>query len=246
MHFYKKNESNTWIERVKYLMVFLHYGILVNIFSGNIRYLPFRKKCLCRSVDLIRHGKTEAIEKKEFMSDTSCNARLSDVGKAELSAAAHQICGNLPDAILVGPLKRTMETLDVLETYLREKVKVDTCGFMRGINNALWAGKTFEMLDSENLLVFLQRECSHNIFAKSRGGDSWGDVIYRCIKLLNYLNRRYRNEKVLIISQGSIFQGMKIVLHLCQKPWEGYSAEKMFSLTRKGTNVEYGQIQKLI
>lgn len=241
-----KNEANTLGERLKYTMVFLQYGILVNIVSGNIRYLSFGKKCLCKSVKLIRHGKTEAIEKREFMSDISGNAKLSEAGKAELSVAAYQISENLPDAILVGPLRRTRETLGILEKYIDTTVETDVCGFLKGINNTIWAGKTFEMLDTDNLLVFLRRECSHNIFVKTKGGDSWGDVIFRCIKLLNYLNSRYQNKKVLIVSQGSILQGLKIVLHSGQEPWEGYSAEKMFSLTGEGTNVEYGKIQSII
>lgn len=246
MFFLKKNESNTWVERIKYMLVYLPYGIFVNLFSGNIRYLPYRKKCLCKSVKLIRHGKTEAIEKKEFMSDTSCNARLSAAGKEELPIVAHQIKGNPPDIVLVGPLDRTKETFEILEKHIQITVETNTCVYLRGINNGLWAGKTFEMLDVDNLLLFLSRECSHNIFVKTKEGDSWGDVIFRCIKLLNYLNRSYRNKKVLIVSQGSIFQGMKIVLHLCKKPWEDYSAEKMFSLTEEGTNVGYGRIQSII
>lgn len=180
------------------------------------------------------------------MSDTSGNARLSAEGKNELSATAEQIAENIPDAVLVGPLQRTKETLSILETAVGHEMKAEECGYLRGINNSRWAGKTFEMLDTDNLLLFLQRECSHNIFAKTEDGDSWGDVIFRCIRIVERLNRKYRGKKVLIISQGSIAQGMKIVLHLSPQPWEGYSAEKMFSLTQKGTSYGYGKLVSIV
>lgn len=243
-----KSELNSWLERIRYFLVFFRYGIFVNVFGGNIQYLPFKRKCYCRSLKLIRHGRTEAIEKSEFMSDISDNAKLSASGRKELqlSEIGRLICENPPDAVLVGPLERTKETYAVLENYFGEETNVDMCPFMRGINNTDWSGKTFEMLDMNNLMIFLLRECSHNIFVKTAGGDSWGDVIFRCIKLLSYLNRNYREKKVLLISQGSIYQAMKIVLHVHQEPWKDYSAEKMFSLTSSGTNVEYGKIQVLV
>lgn len=246
MFYLKKGEVNTWGERIKYMLLFQQYGIYVNLFSGNVKYLPFKRKCLCAKVDLVRHGKTEGIERKEFMSDLSSNAKLSLRGKKEVNQIIHQIRANLPDVILVGPLERTKETFDIIEKNIKKTVKTETCDFLRGINNSVWGGKTFEMLDSGNLWIFLQRECRHNIFAKTQGGDSWGDVIYRCIKLIKYLNGRYRNKKVLIISQGSVFQGLQIVLHTYQNPWENYDAEKMFSIMDKETNVEYGKIQSII
>ena len=243
-----KNELNSWLERIRYFLVFFRYGILVNVFEGNIRYLPFKRKCRCKGLKFIRHGRTEATEKKEFMSDISDNAKLSALGKEELQLPeiGKLIRENSPDVVLVGPLERTKETYMVLEKYFGEETNVDICPFMRGINNTDWSGKTFEMLDMNNLMIFLLRECDHNIFVKTTGGDSWGDVLFRCIKLLNHLNRNYCGKKVLLISQGSIYQAMKIVLHMHQEPWKNYSAEKMFSLTSSGTNVEYGKIQVLV
>ena len=45
---------------------------------------------------------------------------------------------------------------------------------MLGINNSVWEEKQLDMLDDTNLYIFLQREYAHNIFAKSKYGDSWG------------------------------------------------------------------------
>ena len=99
---------------------------------------------------------------------------------------------------------------------------------MLGINNSVWEEKQLEMLDDTNLYIFLQREYAHNIFAKSKYGDSWGDVLLRCSKLIWAINKDYKGKEILLISQGSIYQGLKILLHHSNKPWDGYSANAMF------------------
>lgn len=239
-------EYNTWAERTRYFFVFLLMGIWTNIFTGNISYLPFSPKCRCRRLAVVRHGRTKAVEKKEFMSDTSDNAKLSENGIDELSHVAERLRNDMPDVILFGPLERTETTFRIISAQLKEEIQAERCSYMRGINNSEWAGKTFETLDEENLAVFLMRECRHDIFVKTRNGDSWGDVLFRCARLLRHLNSRYSEKKVLLVSQGSVFQGMNILLHVKESPWKDYFAEKMFSLSDKGTDVKYGDIQQIM
>lgn len=114
--------------------------------------------------------------------------------------------------------------------------------YLVGINNGVWGDKNFEGLDSQNLYVFLRRECSHNIFVKSLNGDSWGDVLVRCARLLKKINSCYSSQKVLLVSQGSIFQGMRILLHQGNDPWDGYSASAMFGTVGREKLIGYGRI----
>lgn len=244
----KKKNYNSLYKRITYFLLFLKYGILLNPVNGSIHYLSYSKKCKCSTLQIMRHGKTIGTEKKEFMSDVSANSKLSDSAAKEIESMSAIILKDLPDEIIVSKLDRTMDTYNILRKSLPKNVCVSFSEEMNGINNGVWEGKTFEMLDEEELYVFLQRECCHNVFYKSEKGDSWADVIYRCIKLLKKLNHGYKNKRVLLISQGSIYQGLKILLHIEQSPWVSYAAENMFNLSQNSDekSIGYGCISKLL
>lgn len=236
---YKQNQ-NTFMEKLYIMLVLFKNGILVNIFSGTIRYFNYCPRCFCKELKLMRHGITIGVENKEFMSDTSNNSVLSLNGKNQIRNNIKEVHNFTPDIILVAPLERTRETYNIIKAvYTVEALELES---MRGINNSVWAGKTFEMLDDNDLYIFLNRECKHNIFTKTYNGDSWGDVLVRCVKVLNEINKRYQDKKVLLVSQGSILQGLKIVLHYGKLPWEDYSAMKMFSVSKYRKNADYGRI----
>lgn len=242
-----KNNVNYWIEKIFYFFYFMRYGILLNPFSGKIHYLSYLPKCKCKKLQIMRHGKTIGVENKEFMSDTSANSKLSDSGKNEIRSISHLIKKDLPNVVVVSKISRTMETYMELQKHIDDNLSTKFFENIQGINNTVWAGKTFEMLDEKNLLIFLKRECEHNVLLKTENGDSWADVIFRCTKILQIINKNYCNQKVLLISQGSIYQGLKILLHIEKSPWENYSASKMFNISKDsgGEAIKYGCIYDL-
>lgn len=61
----------------------------------------------------------------------------------------------------------------------------------------------------------------------------------RCALLLKELNGCYSSKKVLLVSQGNILQGMKILLHQGVHPWDGYSASAMFGTVGKEKLIGY-------
>lgn len=245
MTFLKNEEKNTFVERLYISLILLRHGIGVNLRSGKLFYLTFSPHCLCYSLDLVRHGKTVAVEKGEFMSNSSKNSVLSASGILELEGTAKEIDRMSPDVILFAPIERTEKTFKILKKYLSCNPTVKKCEYMIGINNSVWGDKKFESLDYENVYVFLQRECNHNIFVKSFDGDSWGDVLVRCARLLKELNCHYASKKVLLVSQGSVFQAMKILLHQNRHPWDGYSPSAMFGTVGKDKLIGYGHILKI-
>lgn len=239
---------NSWLKRILYFLTFLEFGIILNPFTGILHFLPYNKKCKCATLQLLRHGKTIGVENNEFMSDTSSNSRLSDKGKEEIKKAANSIENNIPDVIIVSNLNRTIETFKILNNNLSCVRKVVYSNKIKGINNSVWAEKKFEMLDESNLLVFLERECKHNVLVKTQNGDSWADVIYRCAKALKTINRLYSRKKVLLVSQGSIFQSFKILLHTEHTPWDNYSSYKMFNIKKdcSGEAIGYSCLSDLV
>lgn len=221
-------EINTWFERLQITFTLLRFGWIVNPFSGQILFGLYAPHCKCKSLKLFRHGKTIAVERNEFMSNTSANSALTKEGVEEIKQVAQDLFHHIPDVILLAPLKRTVDTFRILQSQIAYSLPVINCSYMLGINNSVWEEKQLEMLDDTNLYIFLQRECAHNIFAKSKYGDSWGDVLLRCSKLIRAINKDYKGKEILLISQGSIYQGLKILLHHSNKPWDGYSANAMF------------------
>lgn len=239
----RNREFNAWYQRIYIAASLLRFGLLVNLKNGQLIYWSYMPECKCKKLQVLRHGKTVAVEKNEFMSNSSKNSRLAYDGIREIERVAQEIKKSIPDVILLAPLERTVQTFHVLQSQITEELPVKRCPYLLGINNGSWEEKSFEKLDSNNLYVFLQRECAHNIFAKTRNGDSWGDVLVRCCRLLREMNREYKGKEVLLISQGSIYQGLKMLLHQQKTPWEGYSADSMFCTgVSKEKPIGYGRI----
>lgn len=237
------DEINTWYERLQITFSLLFFGWIVNPFSGHIVFGFYHPTCRCKSLKLLRHGKTIAVERNEFMSNTSKNSTLTKDGIEEIKQVSHDLLHHFPDVILLAPLKRTLDTFSVLQSQFTYNLPVVNCPYMLGINNGVWEEKQLEMLDDKNFYIFLEREYEHNIFAKSKNGDSWGDVLIRCAKLIHTINHKYKEKDILLISQGSIYQGLRILLHRSSKPWDGYSAKAMFcSNPLEEKPVGYGKI----
>lgn len=243
----KKEKYISWNKRLLYSITFIRYGILLNPFSGIIKYIPITKRCKCEKLIIMRHGKTIGVERHEFMSNTSTNTQLSEGGINDIKKTAKKINEYNPDVIIVATLSRTIDTYEVLKKCLSCNYLLCFSNEMIGIDNGDFEGKCFERLDEDQLFIFLKRECSHDVFIKTQNGDSWADVIYRSIKVINYINKKFPNKKILLISQGSIYQALKIVMHNNNSPWEGYSALKMFNITNvsSSNNIGYSCLYSL-
>lgn len=246
----KTEKYISWNKRLLYSITFMRYGILLNPFSGIIKYTPIKKickKCKCKNLMIMRHGKTIGVEHHEFMSNTSPNTQLSESGKTDIKKTAKKINEYKPDVIIVATLSRTLDTYEILKTSLACNYSLCFSNEMIGIDNGDFGGKRFERLNEDQLFIFLKRECSHNVFIKTPNGDSWGDVIYRSIKVINYINKKFPKKKILLISQGSIYQALKILMHNNNSPWEGYSALKMFNISNESScnNMGYSCLYSL-
>ena len=235
-------ESNNIFERIIIARSLFSFGIFTNIFSGKIHYMNFSRKCKCKSLRLLRHCETIAVKKGEFMNNESKNSCLTSEGIKILKEEISSNIKIIPDIVFVAPLKRTLYTYNVFKHEINCNIKFEKCNFMLGIDNSIWGGKSLEMLDTHNLYIFIRRELFHDIFAKTKNGDSWGDVLMRCVKLLNVLNRKHKNENVLLISQGSVAYGLNVLLHKFSTPWSDYNTHKMFFSRNKQNMYNYGKI----
>lgn len=220
------------------------WGIDVDAKNGQISAYTNRKENMlhCRSLYLLRHTETIGTREKRFMSDLSNNAVLTEQGITDVKLIANKIEKMKFDCIIYSSINRVKQTAEIVrksENYCDCYIEIP---WMKGIDNAGWEGKNAMELKGQDREDFYQREILHNIFAKSSKGCSWGEVLVRCIDLVEFLNMHYRDRKILLISQGSIFIGLKMILQLEDKLWENYDPESFFGLIDDKTK-NYGKLQ---
>lgn len=163
-------------------------GIEVDIKSGRIlNYNTNIKLLQCRSLYLLRHAETIGTREKRFMSDSSSNAVLTEQGIADSKLVANVIEKMQFDYILYSSVTRVKQTAEIIQRYENYCNNYIEIPWMNGINNAGWEGKTVAELKDKDREDFYQREILHNIFASSSKGCSWGEVLLRCIDLIEYI-----------------------------------------------------------
>lgn len=221
-------------------------GIKTDMITGQINYLPkFDMKLRCNALYLLRHGETEASVTNRFMGRNSLNSKLIDEAKYTLKETAEEINKLQFDVVLYSDIPRVKETTEIIKKYVTDDTYFVEIPWMLGIDNTGWEGKTKDELQGMDIEDFYQREIVHNIFAKSSKGTSWGTVLDCCLKFVLYINKYFADKKILLVSQGSVFTGLQIVLHLLESPWEKYDAYKLFSLTEGSRQLQYGRLQLL-
>lgn len=219
------------------------YGIQTYMENGQIYYDRCHViKLKCRDLYLLRHGETYATQNSEFMSNISTNAKLTDYGRNKLKKTAEQIKKMEFDVAFYSSIPRVKETFEVVYEQIGEMMCCEEMPWMVGIDNTGWEYKNIEELTGIDAEDYFQREIIHNIFAKSSRGCCWGEVLCRCIEIVEYINANCHGRKVLLISQGSIARGLRIVLHLEKEPWEKYDSRTFFSLINT-ENQDYGELQ---
>lgn len=219
------------------------FGIQADLKNGQIDYIGDDYIIPeCSALYLLRHGETLGIKDNKFMSDESENSKLTSVGKRKVIEIVDQIEKIKFDYIMYSNLPRVKETSDIIRAHIQDKVSFLEIPWMVGINNAGWEGKNNTELEGMDAVDFYEREVLHNIFATSSRGCCWGEVLCRCIKLIEYINEKYKEKRILLISQGSISIGLQIILHMNKHPWEKYDFENFFALKRLGEH-DYGKLQ---
>ena len=218
--------------RKKVKSILKQYGINVNIENGKIykEQKTSKEKIECEAIYLLRHAKTLGTKNRVFMSDNSDNSHIIYEGIKELIENNKEInrC-RFDSAIICCDIPRVKEKGEIFK-LLNTNILIDEQKKFKGINNGGWENKTEETLKGIDFNDYIQREKEHNIFAKSSNGESWGQVLLNCVELIEYLNKNYKNKRVLLISQGSIFIGLKILTSNDNDLWKDYNTKKIFNL----------------
>lgn len=228
------------IEMQNYIRNVLENNGLIVDKSGIITYAQAAMNIYSEAVYLLRHGETYGTIENKFMSNKSKNSYICEKGVKDILnlGSLSKYCFDV--VIVCCNIPRVLETASIViiqNSNLRFIYKDD----FYGIDNSGWEEKSCKDLTENDLEDFIEREIRHNIFAKSSNGGSWGEVLINCVRLINFINAKFTGKRVLLISQGSILQGLRILRHETSTPWEKYDAMKMFKFD-KNFNSNYGQI----
>jgi broad specificity phosphatase PhoE len=221
------------------------WGIAIDQETGKIDYIEgtIIPEMKCKSIHLIRHAETVAVVKNEFMSDTSDNCAFSENGIDITRKQAAELDAYDFDIALYGPIARVVNTMKIIMER-PQKFEAVPVEFLHGINNTGWEYKTY--YDLENDPTFIARELENNMFARTPKGTSWGTVIANCADVLELINEKYEDKRVLLLSQGSVLRAMQILLRTRKHPWDDFTVSGMYHVgddTKK--KKDYGIINRV-
>lgn len=236
------HENDLSLKR-KIQSVLRSYGIAINE-NGQIVYQgECQISIKAKAVYLMRHAETIGTKKHQFMGEISDNAHICEDGKMNIMNSAKSIHQFYFDHIIVcSDIPRVLETAIELQKYTHD-IPFHYCSDFSGINNGGWEGKTPNDLCNIDYRDYLEREEIKNIFAHSSNGTSWGEVLLSCNNLISHINMYYAGKRILLVSQGSMLQGLKILSHNSSTPWGSYDSKMMFNMaTGKQSDSMYGKI----
>jgi len=239
-----KRHMDNFIKR-KYMKIKLKKnGLDVNN-NGQITYNEKKLILNANAIYLLRHAETRATQNHEFMSDVSENSHVCKRGIEDIICVAEEAEKyNFDKIIICSNIPRVLETSYIFKLLKPEYKYIYKKGF-KGIDNKGWERQTPKTLEGIDLEDYKEREENNNIFAKSSKGGSWGLVILNTIRLIKYLNKNCKNERILLISQGSILTALKILTHATKTPWEQYDTKKLYNLDKQQTRSNYAKINCL-
>lgn len=231
-------------ERVYIINKLLEYGIKVDQITGKISYIDGTSvpELKCASIHLIRHAETLAVTKREFMSDTSQNSVLTVNGIESVEKQSQELDSYNFDVALYGPVPRVIHTMEIIMSY-PQKFEAFKLQKLHGIVNTGWEYKNIEEIQYNP--IFIARELENNVFARTPNGTSWGMVIANCVDVIDYINEKYADKRVLLISQGSVLRSLQILLRMRKHPWDDYAAKKMYHVGDDMSKKDYGLITKV-
>lgn len=240
----KKYHSDNFIKKQYIKIKLKKNGLEVNK-DGIISYNTKKLTLNAKAIYLLRHAETQATQNHEFMSDVSKNSHVCKKGIEDMLELVKEVEKyKFDEVIICSDIPRVLETGNIFK-LLNPNYQYKYLKNIKGIDNNGWEGETHQTLKGIDLEDYKQREEKHNIFAKSAKGGSWGQVLLNTIKLIKYLNKNCKNKRILLISQGSILTGLKILTHIPEKPWGDYNTKKLYNLNKEQTKSNYAKINCL-
>lgn len=146
---------------------------------------------------VVRHGQTQwNVQNKVCGMTDVC---LTETGKKQAEALADVVENYTVDVILVSPLKRTVETGEIIAK--RNNIPIRSEPLLIEQNYGIYEG--VDRKDDR----FLGNK--RNFAYKYPGGESMMQVAYRIYGLIEKIKTQYQNKNVLLVTHGGICRIIK-------------------------------------
>ncbi len=143
---------------------------------------------------LLRHGQTELSVAGRFSGVGE--QPLTEVGRAQATAAAKRLATSGAAAVVTSPLRRTRSTAELVASALDLTEEVDED--LRETDFGEWEGHTFREIQQQwpqELKSWLSDPA-----VGPPGGESFADVAVRVLAALERLKARYQGRRVIVVS----------------------------------------------
>jgi broad specificity phosphatase PhoE len=141
----------------------------------------------------MRHG-TTVWNEKQIIQGRSQNM-LSKSGKNIVEKRAREYKDENFDFIFASPLKRTMQTANIINKEHNKKIIKDNR--LIEIDQGVFAGRKAKSLTNEEKII-------KQNFLKEYGLESYESVLNRTKNFLEYLTQNYKNKDILIVTHNIV------------------------------------------
>lgn len=177
--------------------------------------LDFSEKII--KLYLVRHGATDATDGGKICGHLDLD--LTPEGVLQTEDVADALCGINADAIFCSPLKRTMQTADVLaktldiETYFKHSGLIEK-------KEGEWEGQTYwQIRDAQPKLW--EKWSKDPIGFEPPGGESVKDFVARVGRALSdIIKNHYKGNKIVLVTHAGVIKS--IMMHSLNIPTENF------------------------
>ncbi len=142
----------------------------------------------------IRHGEANSNITNTLDSLGAISNPLTEKGRQQVSVAIAELKEKGITKIITSPFERTKETAQIVGDALG--IDVETDERIREFNHGDWDGKTIDQLYADN------PEFATNFAYTPENGESHLDVRARMMRVLFDCEKKYSNEKILLVTHG--------------------------------------------
>jgi broad specificity phosphatase PhoE len=157
---------------------------------------------------LLRHGEARSNKIRIFSSyPEKFHNPLTNYGKNQIEKLAQKFKKEKIDLIFSSDLLRTKQTAEIVAKQLKLKINFDRR--LREINFG-----AFNNQAEDGWVCFFENE-KEKYTKRPKNGENFRDVRKRSLEFLKFINGKYKNKKILIVSHGgNLFELYGIIKNL--------------------------------
>jgi broad specificity phosphatase PhoE len=160
---------------------------------------------------LARHGETDWNRESRFQGHA--DPPLNELGREQARGLAQLLAGDQIAALYTSPLRRAVETAEIVGRRLRLPVNVDTA--LMEVDVGSWSGLTHAQI-AEQFPESWQRWLDYG--PGWDDGESYEQLGLRAVPAVLRLARRHHAERILLITHGGVIRC--VLAHAAGIPYE--------------------------